>query len=322
MKTKVKKIIGIDVSKLTLDVYDGKKYYRFSNNYEGFKQLLKETKGHYVMEATGSYHVQLASYLFKKDKKVSVVNPLSVKRFSQMKFIRAKTDKQDASTIFDYAQINELKQWTAPKDYIVKIKQIFTSTALMLKHRTAFKNQLEAFTKMKVIEQEVILTIQQQLITLNTSINTLEKKAEKLVEDNAEILYKKLKTIPSIGSKTAIMLIAISNGFNDFSSSKQLASYVGICPRVYRSGTSVNGKGKICKMGMSQMRSTLFMCSLTAIRYNTDCKQMFERLTANGKAKKVALVAVMNKLIRQAYAIGTKLEDYNETKINLEIILN
>lgn len=64
------------------------------------------------------------------------------------------------------------------------------------------------------------------------------------------------------------------------------------------------------------------MCSLTASRYNLGCKQMFERLTLNGKPKKVALVAVMNKLIKQAFAIGTKLEYYNETKFNFEINLN
>jgi len=211
MKTKIKKIVGIDVSKLTIDVYDGKNNYYFKNNYAGFKQLLKTTKGHYVMEATGSYHVQLASYLFEKEQAVSVVNPLSVKRFSQMRFIRAKTDKQDAAMIYKYGQITELELWKAPKEYIVKIKQIFTATDLMLKHRSAYNNQLEAFAQMKVIETRVITAIKEQLTTLGTSIKALENKAEQLVLENAKELYQKLKTIPSIGRKSAIMLIAITN---------------------------------------------------------------------------------------------------------------
>lgn len=322
MKPKLKKIVGIDVSKLTIDVYDGKKNYHFKNNYEGFRDLLNKTSGHYVMEATGSYHVQLASYLFEKERDVSIVNPLSVKRFSQMKFIRAKTDKQDAAMIYEYGQITELELWKAPKEYLIKIKQLFTATDLMLKHRSAYNNQLEAFAQMKVVDKELITVIEEQLTTLSISIKALEAKAEELVLENAKELYQKLKSIPSIGRKSAIMLIAITNEFKNFDNSKQLASYIGICPRVYQSGTSVNGKGKICKMGNSQIRHTLFMCSLTASRYNLGCKQMFERLTLKGKPKKVALVAVMNKLIKQAFAIGTKLDYYNETKLNSEINLN
>lgn len=105
------------------------------------------------MEATGSYHVQLASYLFEKERDVSIVNPLSVKRFSQMRFIRAKTDKQDTAMIYEYGQITELELWKVPKEYIVKIKQLFTATDLMLKHRSAYNNQLEAFAQMKVVDK-------------------------------------------------------------------------------------------------------------------------------------------------------------------------
>jgi len=322
MKTNVKKIVGIDVSKLTFDVYDGNKNYQFKNDYAGFRQLLKLTKGHYVMEATGSYHVQLASYLAEKNCAVSVVNPLSIKRFSQMKFIRAKTDRQDAVMIYNYGQINELVLWRAPKSYIVEIKQIFTAIDLMLKHRSGYNNQLEAFTQLKFKNRNVLLLLKSQIRTLDKGIKKLKQQAEVLVLENAKELYQKLKTIPSIGSKTAMMLIAVSNEFKTFSNSKQLSSYIGICPRIYQSGTSVSGKGKICKMGNGQVRKALFMCSLTASRYNLSCKLMFDRLVEKGKPKKVALVAVMNKLVKQAYAIGTKLENYTELKVKAEIKLD
>lgn len=319
---KVKKIVGIDVSKLTIDVYDGQKSYQFKNNIKGFTQLLKKTKGHYVMEATGSYHVKLASYLFDGNCLVSVVNPLVVKRFSQMRLLRAKTDKSDAIMIYEYGQFDELKLWQAPKSYIVEVKQLFTSVDLMLKNRTGYANQLEAFSHMKIQNKKVIGSIKKQVLTLDKLIGNLEQEAEKLIKENAEILYEKLRTIPSIGRKSAIMLIAITNEFKNFESSKQLSSYIGISPRIYQSGTSVNGKGKICKMGMGQMRKVLFMGSLTAIRHNLACKKMFDRLVEKGKPKKVALVAVMNKLVKQAFAVGTKLEDYSETKFNMEIRLN
>lgn len=322
METKLKKIIGIDVSKLTVDVYDGKKSYQFKNNITGFNQLLKKTTGHYVMEATGSYHIKLARYLFDGNCLVSVVNPLVVKRFSQMRLLRAKTDKSDAIMIYEYGQFDELKLWEAPKDYIVEVKQLFTAVDLMLKNRSGYNNQLEAFSHMKIQNKEVILSIKKQILTLDKLIEKLEKEAENLIRENAKVLYEKLRTIPSIGRKSAIMLIAITNEFKNFENSKQLSSYIGISPRIYQSGTSVNGKGRICKMGMGQMRKILFMASLTASRHNLACKQMFDRLVEKGKPKKVALVAVMNKLIKQAFAIGTKLENYVEPKLNLEIKLN
>lgn len=321
MKTKVIKIVGIDVSKLTIDVYDGKKSYQFSNDLRGFKKLMYHTSGHYVMEATGSYHIRLASYLFDNNRLVSVVNPLVIKRYSQMRLLRAKTDKKDAIMIYDYGQFDELQLWQAPKDYIVEVKQIFTSIDLMLKHKTGYINQLEAFNQMKIKSKMTISAIKQQIKTLDSCIKKMEKEAEMLINKNASVLYKKLKTIPSIGSKTAMLLIATTNEFKNFESSKQLASYIGISPRIYQSGSSVNGKGKICKMGMGQMRKILFMASLTASRYNKACKEMFDRLVEKGKPKKVALVAVMNKLIKQAFAIGTKLEDYNE-EIVLKININ
>lgn len=312
MDTKLKKIIGIDVSKQTIDVYNGETYQQLSNNLAGFKRLLSTTNGHYVMEATGSYHIKLASYLHGNGHPVSVVNPLSVKRFSQMKMIRTKTDKKDALMIFDYSQINDLKEWEPAKDYSVRLKNIYTSINLMHKHKTGFGNQLEAFNHMSVTESLVIKEVKKHVKGLEQSIRQLENKAETLVKEHANDLYKSLMSIPSIGKKTAIMLIANTNEFSNFSNSKQLSSYFGVCPRIYQSGTSVNGKGKICKMGMGQARSTLFMCSLSAIRYNKPCKEMYERLVARGKPKKVALVAVMNKLLKQAFSIGTKLEKYNE----------
>lgn len=319
---KIKNIVGIDVSKLTIDVYDGLKSYQFKNTIVGFKQLIRQTSGHYVMEATGSYHIQLASYLYDCKCLVSVVNPLVIKRFSQMRLIRAKTDKKDAIMIYEYGQVDELKLWVTPKSYVVEIKQLFTSIDLMLKHRTGYKNQLEAFSQMKIKNKRVFLVLERQIVELNKTIKELEIEAEKLVLENAGILYEKLKTIPSIGRKSAIMLIAITNEFKNFENSKQLSSYIGISPRIYQSGTSVNGKGKICKMGMGQMRKILFMASLTASRHNLACKKMYERLVEKGKPKKVALIAVMNKLIKQVFAVGTKLEDYSETKFNLEIKLN
>ena len=97
--------IGIDVSKNTLDVGWTIKEKRFHikvlNETKGFKQILKKcpTNSHFVMESTGAYYLRLAFFLSNQNPNISVVNPLSVKRFSQMKLRRVKTDKADSFLI-------------------------------------------------------------------------------------------------------------------------------------------------------------------------------------------------------------------------------
>lgn len=121
-----------------------------------------------------------------------------------------------------------------------------------------------------------------------------------------------LTSIPSIGNKTAMMLIAMTDNFSKFEHYKQLIAYVGLGPRVYQSGTSVNGKGHICKMGKSQIRKLLYMCSWTAKYCNKACREMYERLKAKGKPERVIKVAIANKLLKQAFAVATSKQKHIE----------
>jgi transposase len=118
------------------------------------------------MEATGNYHVQLASYLFECNCLVSVLNPLVIKRFSQMRLIRAKTDRKDVVMIYNYGEIEELKQSKAPQQYIVELKQLFTSINLMIKHRTGYKNQLEGYAQLKYNNNKNNSAIELQVVQL------------------------------------------------------------------------------------------------------------------------------------------------------------
>lgn len=138
----------------------------------------------------------------------------------------------------------------------------------------------------------------------------VEQQMDSIVNEHYQELMNRLRTIPGIGRKTAMTLIVISDGFKKFSNSKQLSSYIGLCPRIIESGTSVKGKAKICKLGMSRMRRLLYVCTWSAIQFNNQCKQMYERMVAKGKPKMIALIAVANKLLRQAFAIGTTLNPY------------
>ncbi|OGX90965.1 transposase [Hymenobacter coccineus] len=110
-------------------------------------------------------------------------------------------------------------------------------------------------------------------------------------------------SIPGIGRKTAAYRLLFAGGFTSFENYRQLIAKVGLCPREFSSGTRVRGKARIAKMDGALIRSKLFRCSWSARKANGACRALYDRLVAKGKNGKLALVAVCNKLLEQAYAI-------------------
>lgn len=305
------KIIGIDVSKQTLDVAfqtenEVWEWLDVSNDPKGFKKLFEKVgkEDTVVMEASGPYYLQVAVFLHEREVKVCVENPLVIKRYSQMLLQRAKTDRKDAQVIARYGMVHSPKQWKPDSETNLRIKQAYSGLELVKKQINQTKVQLHAFESTGVLDKELKKD-------LKGIIKHLERKAEKLEErinGIAELEYKglldRLQTIPGIGKKTAMLLAVLTDGFRKFDHYKQLIAYVGFSPRIYQSGTSVRGKGHICKMGKSQIRKLLYMCSWTAKKANRFCKEMYDRLKQKGKPERVIKIAIANKLIKQAFAIA------------------
>tara|TARA_B100001063_G_C16683204_1_gene512942 strand:+ start:201 stop:1169 length:969 start_codon:yes stop_codon:yes gene_type:complete len=303
------KIIGIDISKQTFDVgfNDGSKWQHLvlDNNKKGFKRLLKNlgVNDWIVMEASGPYYLKLATFFFEKGYKICVLNPLIIRRYSQTRLLRAKTDKKDARTIAEYGTQYDLQQWSPEPESILKIKQLYTVLELLNKEVHQSERQLESLTATGVLDKELKSTLKNIVKYLKSK----RDKVEKQIEDHAQINYKptldRLKSIPGIGTKTAIMLTVITGNFEKFENHKQLIAYVGFSPRLYQSGTSVKGKGHICKMGKSQIRKLMYLCSWSAKRCNKECMIMYERLLEKGKPERVIKIALANKLLKQAFSI-------------------
>lgn len=253
------KIIGIDISKQTFDVCfkKGEKIVHkvYHNKLSGFKEFHKvlESDDIVVMEASGPYYVQLASYLNKNTIYVSVLNPLIIKRYSQMQFYRAKTDKKDASIIMEYGYLkkDDLPEWQPNSKEIQGLQQLHSSLELLKKQQHQSKRQLESFIATGYIEKKVKDILNSTIKKLEKNIEKLEKQMLLMCKEQYATSYDLLTSIPGIGNKTAIMLIVITNDFSKFNHYKQLIAYVGFSPRIYESGTSVKGKGHICKMGKS-----------------------------------------------------------------------
>ena len=116
--------------------------------------------------------------------------------------------------------------------------------------------------------------------------------------------------LKGIGVTLAAALIMATGGFTYFDNAKQLTRHLGLSPTYQQSGTSVNFKGHINRNGDSSLRSQLYVAAFASLRCNTECKACYDRLRSNGKPGKVAVIAVANKLIRQAFAVVTQEKPY------------
>jgi len=314
------KIIGIDISKQVFDVsfFDQQlwNHYVFKNTDSGFKELLKfvEKGDVVIMEASGTYYLPLAEYLYSQGINVVVENPLSIKRYAQSRLKRAKTDKADSKIIAEYGKKNmdELSLWNAESKVCIRIRQMHTRIQMIQKQISQTYNQLEAFRSSGFLDEKLELEIKDSAKQLLSGKELLEKEIEKLALEEFGETIECLTSIPGIGVETAIMLTVITDDFKKFNHYKQLIAFVGFSPRIFESGSSVRGKSSICKMGKSQIRKLLYLCSWSAKRWNKKCKEMYERLINNGKAERVAKIALANKLLKQAFAIGKKKEKYIE----------
>ncbi len=310
------KYFGIDISHLVFDVTDSDgNYYQFKNTLTGFKKFTKllDTTSHCVMEATGYYHYQLSYHLLESGIKVSVENPLAVKRFIQMKLSKIKTDKSDSNLICEYAKQVDLKPWKGNSKHQKACLQIARALSVYTKQSTMLKNKIHGEEVLGKPSIDVLRSLKRSLKHIEKEIETLEDKLLKMVREVYKDVLTRIETIPGIGRKTAIALIVLTDGFNRFKSGSELCSYAGLTPIIRQSGTSVNSRARISKIGNQKLRNLMFMCSLNACKYNKACKEMYERLVAKGKRKKLALIAICNKLLKQAFAIAKSGLIYDNT---------
>lgn len=319
----IQKYVGIDISSASFDYFfisdtgkpvSGKITYD-KKELTRFKSLLSGNS-HCVMEATGIYHLRLACFLHAEGIRVSVVNPLVIKRYGQMNLARIKTDKTDVALIHSYAGTMHPDLWHPDPEYNVEMQQLLSCERLLVKQRTSLNNQLSGLLKCPAASSTVIKEINRQLAGINLSIREIESKLEDIAGRHYTVELDCMTSILGIGKKTAITLLALVKGFEDFETAKQVSSYFGLAPRIYQSGTTVKGKAGICKMGMGHIRALLYMCARSASRYNTACRNLYERILSQGKAKKLGLIAVANKLIKQLVAIVKNKQIYSDSYEN------
>jgi len=314
--------VGVDISKKTFDCYCPDLGVRqFSNDELGFK-LFKAWAGspiHVVMEASGPYYLRLAHDLYESGILVSIVNPLVIRRFCQMNLQRAKTDSKDSISIAQFGEMTNPPAWKPASEQLQQLLQMQSVMEQLSKQLVSTKNALESLKQHPGISKKAKSALEQVARAQQDQIDDLENQIMEQTKQQYSAEFKSLISIPGIGTKTTLLLLLATDGFKRFDTAKQLTAYAGLAPRIFQSGKTVNKKPKICKLGMGDLRRSLFMCSLQAIRRNDACKNLYDRLRQNGKAAKVALIAVCHKLLKQAFAIVKSKSEF-KTEFSLALI--
>ena len=314
--------IGIDIAKddfVSFVRFSNSKPSAFKNSTKGINKFINKLPDNpwCFMEATGVYSIRLATALYEKGIRVSVINPLQIKRFAQTKLKRAKTDRVDAHLIAEYGDKMKPQLFTPIPHFIHQLQQKRALVRQLIKTRSALKNQLKTFKQLPNPDEQTLNGCQSMIQTITEQLENIELQMVDLTNLHCKKLFHQLQTIPGISTKASLELIIVSGMFKNFYSAKQFSAFIGICPSINESGKSIRGYRGISRIGSSYTRAILYLCTMNDFRYNAQCKALYDRLTANGKPGKVALIAVANKLIRQVFGMVKSGENYcSQTDLN------
>jgi len=303
-------IIGIDVSNKLLDIAYKKANqwvdFQIDNTIEAITGFLKQfdnQKVTFVLEPTGTYSDKLTTMLERMNFSFKLVNPQKSSAFMKVLGITTKDDKQAARALAIMGTSLEMPDYQTPNENIKKRKQLQMALNALEKQERQLKNQIHSVEQYQEPQQIVLETFKNMLKTTQESVEIIKQELHNMIDTKFDDFKKLACSVVGIGDKTAHLLYTYTNGFETFDNAKQLVKFVGTVPLTHQSGSSVFTKGRITKAGPAQIRWVLYNATKSAVQYNEDCKELFHRLRAKGKPRKVARVAVINKLLRQTFAV-------------------
>lgn len=311
--------VGVDVSKDHLHVFHpvfGARKVR--NNAEGFRALKQFTGTdiHLVMETSGVYSLKLAYRLSQWKIPYTLVNALKIKMFRQMQLVRIKTDKRDAMLIYQYAVFAKPARSIHPPIHLVKIRQIQSAIDQLNSQLRKTLNALSSLKRYPHISLSARHGLEEIAKLQRVRIQLLEESRLNLIEQHYSSAYQALRSIPHMGEKIASVLILTMGAFENFKNAKQVIAFAGLAPRIHQSGTSVNRRPRMTKMGNPIIRKYLYMHALSTVRKGGSHKGMFQRMKAAGKPGKVVLMAICTKVLRQCFAIVKSGGLYDENYVS------
>ena len=299
--------VGIDVSSQTLEVASSAevKTWQASNDAAGIEQLAAELAdlkpALVVLEATGGYEFEAACALQAAGLAVAVVNPRTARDFARAMGALAKTDALDARMLAAFARV--LHQHPERERFVKPLAdaELQRLQALVLRRRQLVQMITSERQRMRVSHVAARPSIERVIEFLKTELGDSEADVATHVQRHHAELAAALASVPGIGAASVAVLLAELPELGKLDR-RRVAALVGVAP-LNRDSGQMRGQRTIWG-GRADVRRTLYMATLTAVRYNPILKTHYERLLAYGKRKKVALVACMRKLLTMLNAIA------------------
>jgi len=315
---KFKIYVGIDVSKLKLDVFirENQVHKLFKNDLNGFDLLVRWLQEQtrqpldsilVCFEHTGLYSISLAIFLEESKIPFSMIPSLEIKR--SLGITRGKNDFVDSKRIADFAYRfrDKISVTKLPLADIRKIHSLLTLRNRLVAHMKGYTvSRNEA---MRVLQREELTelfsTYEQMIVTLKGEIKKLENAIKTVIQENKELRtsFNLITTIKGIGFIIASYLIVYTHNFTRFDNWRKFACYSGIALFDYQSGTSVHGRTQVSSIANQQVKKMLHLAAACALRTDTELKEYYHRRLADGKSRMSVINVIRNKLVARIFAV-------------------
>jgi transposase len=314
---KKNQIIGIDVSKLKLDVciHSTLQHFIVSNDSKGFAILLetifKSLKCNkqgllFCFENTGKYSKPLSVFLHSQEILFVMAPALEIKK--SLGITRGKNDKIDARRIARYAyeKQDRLTPTVLPGEKIDQVKSLLSLREKLIKHRTAYKNGI---TDLKDCYREgetlIIKNIQERLINaVNEEVQIVEMKIAEIIKMDQSLTrtFDLVTSVKGVGKILAFYLIAFTENFTSFIDARSFACFAGTAPFANSSGLT-NGKSRVHPYANKQLKSLLTMAAMSAVQQKGEFREYYYKRLELGKNKMSSLNIIRNKILFRVFAV-------------------
>jgi transposase len=298
----MKDTIGIDISKPVLDAFRlaTGEHRQFPNDKPGCKALMRwigQEPVRVVFEPTGPYHRILEQSLTRAGIAIVKVNPRYARRFAEATGELAKTDRIDAALLARMAVVLDLEARPARSEIYHDLRELSVARQALIKDRIAARNREQVAQNALVRRQ-----IKARLVQIEKHIGEIEQAMAAIIGADETLQRRReiLASIPGIGPITAMAIIVEMPELGEMDG-KQAASLAGLAPITRESG-GWKGRSRI-QGGRASLRCGLYMPALVALRINPDLRRKYQDLKDAGKPSKVAIAAIMRKLIVLANAL-------------------
>ena len=303
--------IGMDVSQAKLDVciLPEEKWDQIDNEPKAIKRYVSKIQGlkpaRVVLEATGKYHLQMAYALTAAGIDISILNPRLSRNFSECLGVIAKTDRIDAKMLAEYSQKLQPPITVLKTEETTKLQELVRHRNSLISDRNRCKKRM-----IGVFNPLVVKSLKREITWLTKEISQVESLIDQSFTANERLLEieSRLIEIPGVKHVTSRSILIELPELGQLSR-KEIAALGGVSPYNRDSGSA--SKRRFIRSGRSHVRRSLYLSALSASHHAPGFKEFYKRLVANGKPKKVAILAVARKLLTVINAMvrdGTRWE--------------